>query len=562
MKVLIVDCLTAGEGRRRFSRDFIGSGPKLIAGVVNKLEIKNLFIKIKRVEDILFNDVKKGKNIRYFDICLISAMTMDIKSVRKFINFWRKENKEKTLIVGGAISSDHDLLRKIDADITVQGEGEKIIIPLFKILLKNNLKINNSVFNKLKSVRGISFRYKGRIIRNKPSMKLNLEEYNNFLDPKFYLNFIKQYDNYKSARIYVECLRGCSNYYRTKFPLKKKGKCLRTCNNCKEGAFKDRINCPANIPPGCGFCSTISSFGFPKSRNLDLIISEIKGLLKLKARRIVLGGPDLLDYKREALLNDKILTSPQIPPEPNYDYLKDLIEQIIVLEPIKNEKAQIFIENIKASLCNEKALKILSKIPNPIFSIGCETGSDEFSERLGRPSTPAESLEAIRMARSMGIRVQVYFIYGLPGEKVKYLNESMDLINKLFKIGVDKITIYKYQELPGSPFALLQEKEKVMKLYDGKINRYRKKLVRLAINFNLEKKKEMIGKKYDVFIAETSFYNKNNAIGYLLKGGPKVLIVNAANQLGNNAIVEINRVLSDKFVEGKVILSDKKRYKK
>ncbi len=279
-------------------------------------------------------------------------------------------------------------------------------------------------------------------------------------------------------------------------------------------------------------------------------------------RRIVLGGPDLLDYKREALLKEKILTSPQIPPEPNYDYLEDLIEKIIVLESIKKKKAQIFIENVKASLCNERALKILSKIPNPIFSIGCETGSDKFSERLGRPYTPAESLGAIKMAISMGIRVQVYFIYGLPGEKIKYLKESMDLINKLFKIGVDKITIYKYQELPGSPFFLLQEKEKLMKRYDGEINRYRKKLVRLAINFNLEKKKEMIGKKYEVFIAETSFYNKNNAIGYLLKGGPKVLIINAANQLGNDTIVEINRVLSAKFIEGKIILSDKERDKK
>ena len=47
MNILIVDCLATGEEKRKFSRDFIGGGPKLIAGILNQLGIKELNIKLK-----------------------------------------------------------------------------------------------------------------------------------------------------------------------------------------------------------------------------------------------------------------------------------------------------------------------------------------------------------------------------------------------------------------------------------------------------------------------------------------------------------------------------------
>ena len=43
MNVLIVDCLAIGEEKRKFSRDFIGGGPKLIAGILNQLRLENFY---------------------------------------------------------------------------------------------------------------------------------------------------------------------------------------------------------------------------------------------------------------------------------------------------------------------------------------------------------------------------------------------------------------------------------------------------------------------------------------------------------------------------------------
>ena len=560
MNILIVDCLAIGEQKRKFSRDFIGGGPKLIAGILNQKRIDNLNIKLIRAENIVFEKSYSKDTYSYHDICLISAMTMDNKSVKKIVRLWREVNKEKMIIIGGPISSDKNLLNKIDADISVVGEGESKICSIIEILLNVDEKLSEEYYNKLKNINGISFRYNGTPFFTKPS--LNLEEFIDIKNSRLFLEHVKHYENYKTARVYVECLRGCSNYYRSKFELIDDRKCLETCNICKTGDLRDNLRCPSNLPPGCGFCSTINSFGFPKSRKMEQIISEIEGLLKIGVRRIVLGGPDFLDYKREELTDNNILITPNIPPEPNYEALEELINHIVNLKLVKEMKVQIFIENVKANLCTERALKILSKIPNSIFSIGCETGSDEFAYQLGRPYPPSKTLNAIKNALLNGIRVHVYFIHSLPGEKINYIKESIEMVNNLYKIGIDKITVYKYQEFPGSPFYLLKNKKELMKQNNKELNRFRKKLVRLIITFNKMKKEEMVNQYYDVFIAESSFFNKSDAIAYIIKGGPKVLVKNASNQLGKERQIKIKRVLSDKLVEGMIVSNNINRNEK
>ena len=553
MNILIVDCLAIGEEKRKFSRDFIGGGPKLIAGILNELRIRDLNIKLIRAENLVFKREIPAETLSSYDICLISAMTIDIKSVKQTIQLWRKINHNKIIIIGGPVSADNKLLRKLDADISVFGEGEIKIRSIIKLILLHGEKLNEELYHALNEVNGISFRYAGRVYYTIPSQ--NLREFEDITDINLFLEPIRHYDNYNTARVYVECLRGCSNYFRTSFELIGHQKCMETCNICKKGEFQATSKCPSNIPPGCGFCSTINAFGYPKSRKIEDIITEIEGLLKIGVKRIVLGGPDFLDYKREELVKNNILTTPNIPPEPNYESIERLINHLINIKPIRDKKAQIFIENVKANLCTDRALKMLSKIPNAIFSIGCETGSDEFACQLGRPYPPSGTLNVIKNALSRGIRVHVYFIHSLPGETVNYIKESIEFVNKLYKLGVDKITIYKYQDFPGSPFHMLRNKKYLMNPNDKELNRYRKKLVRLIINYNKMKKEEMINQFFDVFIAEPNFFNKSDAIGYIIKGGPKVFIKDAANQLGKEKRVIIKKVLSDKLVQGEFDLS-------
>ncbi len=554
MRILIVDCLSAGNGKRKFSRDFIGGGPKVIAGVLSQIKTLKAEIEIIRAEDIINPAESPDLNkLKSFDLCLISAMSMDLACVKKISTFWKKVKKNKMIILGGPISSDIQILEKVHADISIKGEGEEILLQIVNLLINSNNEMNNEICPHLRKIKGISFRFNGNIFSTGDKDPLSKEAFNKFTKPGLFINFYQFYKNYKAARIYVECLRGCSNFYRASDYYKSNGPCLKTCKVCRDEILKNRINCPRNIPPGCGFCSTIGSFGSPKSRNMELIISEIKALLKIGARRIVLGGPDLLDYKREDLVPEGILTTPEMPPLPNYHALNDLVENIINIDKVKQKEAQIFVENVKASLCTKEALKILSRIPNSVFSIGCETGSDEFAKKLGRPCFPEQILKAIVEAIKFGIRLHVYFIHSLLGEIVEYIMESIELLNKLYDLGVEKITIYKYREFPGSPFYNLNYYHKTTSKETKLLERYRKKLIKQAINFNLERKREMIGKDFDVILAEQNFINKEDAIGYILQGGPKVLVKKGNIMMGALVKARINKVISDKLVEGFIL---------
>ena len=111
MNILIVDCLAVGDGLRKFSRDFIGGGPKLIAGILKQSELENLNIKIERAEDLLSNE---SRDLYKHDLCLISAMSMDFKGVQKVIENWRQIKRNNLIIIGGPIATDNNILKKLD----------------------------------------------------------------------------------------------------------------------------------------------------------------------------------------------------------------------------------------------------------------------------------------------------------------------------------------------------------------------------------------------------------------------------------------------------------------
>ncbi|MCK4897113.1 MAG: hypothetical protein KAS47_09895, partial [Candidatus Heimdallarchaeota archaeon] len=87
MSILIIDALAANEGRRRFSRDAIGVGPRLLAGICLKNKIDS---QIARVEDII--EEKTKSQIHDFETILISAMSVDKIAVERVLRKIRKEN--------------------------------------------------------------------------------------------------------------------------------------------------------------------------------------------------------------------------------------------------------------------------------------------------------------------------------------------------------------------------------------------------------------------------------------------------------------------------------------
>jgi radical SAM superfamily enzyme YgiQ (UPF0313 family) len=528
VNILIVDALAANEGRRKFSRDAIGIGPRLLAGICDK---NNLDSKIIRVEDILEN--KETPLLKNVEVFLISAMSVDKIAVQRFVKKIRKEIDSAFIAIGGPITSDRDILLELDIDLAVFGEGEFIVDEL--ISKKFNVESLSKSDNDIQVIRN---RY---YVKRKNSINSNPFAF----EPS--INHINDYPDYWFSKVYVETVRGCSNFYRGEL-VKQAGECSE-CGNCEE---MDKItlgDCPEDIPPGCGFCSVPSIFGPSRSRSIGSIVKEVEGLFKKGVRRITLAAPGFLDFQRER--NDKHLFSPTYP-EINLESIEELLSKLAKIRDSQIDYCNISIENVKPSLVNREVTEVIGKyLPNTSISIGCETFDPYHSDQIGRPSSPIQALKAAKLFKEAGINPQIYLIHSLPGETVDSLNKSIEVVEGELKNAAEKITVYKYLPLPNSPFTKTSVPLPVNRHL---LNIKRDKLKETIIDFNFRKKEEIIGSEILVLVAEKDRIRKNTYICYPLDSGPAVSIESQKNLIGETLKVNINKVVSDKLVAGQVIV--------
>ncbi|OLS13998.1 MAG: hypothetical protein RBG13Loki_2394 [Promethearchaeota archaeon CR_4] len=520
LQICVIDALTAGTGSRRFTRDFIGSGPWTVASIITSLTNSQVICLIFRAEQILGD---KSLDLSKFDCLLISAMTMDKAACIKIIQKWRQTRGSAPVAIGGPICCEKGIREKLKVELATKGELE-LHLPEFSKFL------NFASYN-----------------AGKPEMFSRTSQ---TVPPDFATfprecKFIGQYPDFQHARIYVECVRGCSNYRRPKFGKK----CPPKCNQCAETGNDLSKVCPQGIPPGCGYCGTHTMFGPPKSRAISAIINEIEKLISLGVTRIVLGGPDLLDFQREKAIAPIPLTSPKSPPDVNFEALNALISTIAKLDQVRNKTVQIFYENLKASLCSEEVFRILQQIPNPIFSIGVETGDPGQATLLGRPDMPEECLNAIALAKRMGFRVHAYFIHSLPGETPETARNTLAFLEKLRELDLEKITLYQFKTLPGTVFEHYREskqQEKLMRPWAQKIKRF-------VIQYNNDQKNKYVGQVLAVDIVEKHKFRQGAVIGRIPRGGPGVEIEDGGSFIGQRKQVEITGVVSDRLLKGRLI---------
>lgn len=534
MKILIVDALGSERGFRRFSRALIGAGPRMVAGVLDTFGIESQII---TAEQFLL----KNKPRIAADHLLVSAMTMDYPAVKRIIKKWNKlpqitKNNSVKLLGGPITAASSNILLNLDFDIGIIGEAEGTLTDL----IQHGLFQGGLHSNELELINGIVFRSQNDIIENPKRPYLSKEQLNSF---RASTKHVQDYPFYRAARVFVECVRGCSNFQRTKLQLPDDRMC-NDCGTCSASDLAKRMDCPLEIPPGCGYCSVPSLYGPPRSRSFQNITTEIEELIALGVTRINLGASDFLDYQRDELVAPKPLTDPTVPSS-NYREIERLLSKLANL--ISGTDVHIFIENIKASLFTEQAaFLIASYLPNTVLSIGAETGSKNHSKLLGRSSPPQEVFNAIKVAKKHGLRVHVYFIHGLPGQTLQSAIQTRNFMKKVAREGVEKITVYKFKPLPLSAF------EDVPMPPSAPDDKASEIIANTAIKINREKKEGYLGTFERVIVSELSKQDKTKAIGYPLRGGPTILIDNAAKFLNKIVNVKINKVLSDKLLGGTI----------
>lgn len=532
MNTLIVDALAAGRGRRKVTRDVIGAGPRAVAGV---LEERGLRPRIVIAEPVLEGRLELWD----YDLLFVSGMTADLTAVRRVVSRWR-EAASGRVVVGGPISSNpEDALVKARGDLAVIGEGEQTLQELLDLGLDRGRMPSNEELNRLL---GVAYFDDGAVRMNGLRPVMRRDDYN-LLTPS--TRAVRDYPLYYAARVYVEALRGCSNYLRAWAALPE-GTCVG-CGRCRSGSLEERYDCPVGVPPGCGYCSVPSLYGPPKSRSVDKICGEVRGLLSEGVRRIVLSAPDLLDYGRDLLVEPAPLTDPR-QPEPNYEALEELFSRLTEMDEFAEGDASIMTENVKGSLVTERAAMLLGRyLPGTPVNIGFETGSKEHSLQLGRPSTPEENLRAVRRLKRAGLKPYVYFIHGLPGQTAETVDETVKAIDESVEAGAARIILYRFQPLPMSAFsdqpaAPPAARDKL----SGRIHEAAQKANRTL-------KEELLGRSLRVIVAEPYDRDHRLHVAYPMRHGPVVLVEEARGRIGEVVEVVVSGVVSDRMVKGRLI---------
>ncbi len=526
MRPLIVDALGAGRSGRRATLDVIGAGPRAVAGV---FEARGIEARV--ASPIVTRDAMKG-----YGMLLVSGMTSDLFAVRRTVSDWRKASGGPVLI-GGPIASNPEVsLVKTGGDICVIGEGEEALGELLDLGLGTGAPSGEE---ELDGVRGVAFRREEEVVLNPLRPVMRRETYDG-LRPSTLV--IRDYRLYRAARVYVEVLRGCSNYRRARIgPL---GEWCSGCGRCVEGGLEERYYCPEGIPPGCGYCSVPSLYGPPKSRSVERIREEVGALLSEGVRRVVLSAPDFLDYGRDLLVEPEPLTDPRHP-EPNYDALEALLSSITGLGEVADGEASIMIENVKPALVTERASKILGEfLKGSPVSVGFETGSLSHSDLLGRPSTPGESLTALRLLKGAGLRPYVYFIHGLPGQDAETAAETVGAIRSSAEAGAERVILYRFQPLPMSAFGGLPSAPPAVK------DPLSRKIYSAARRANRRRKEALLGRRIRVVVAEPYDRDPRLKVAYPMLHGPVVLIEGAEGIEGGVVGVEVTHMASDRMVRG------------
>jgi radical SAM superfamily enzyme YgiQ (UPF0313 family) len=277
------------------------------------------------------------------------------------------------------------------------------------------------------------------------------------------------------------------------------------------------------------------------------IRDEVEGLLNQGVRRIVLSAPDFLDYGRDLLVEPEPLTDPRHP-EPNYEEIEELLSRLTGIEDVQENEASIMIENLKGSLVTERAAELLGRylVGTPV-SIGFETGSEEHTKLLGRPSTPRETLRAIALLRKAGLKPYVYFIHGLPGQTAETASESVKAIGKSVQAGAARIIMYRFRSLPMSAFHEQPSAPPVVR------EPLSKSIHDAALKANRALKEDYIGKTLRVVVAEPYERDKRLYVAYPMLHGPVVLLEGQKGLEGRIMDVVVSGVVSDRMVRGRPV---------
>jgi len=319
--------------------------------------------------------------------CLITCYNY----VKWIIKVIKNIKKQTIVIVGGGLGTSipEMVIEKLRADIVVIGEGEYTILELMEIFKKPQKK---NLKKKLLKVKGICFKYKGKIIKTQAR------------------EFIKNLDEIPfpawdlfPIHIYLKNLWG---------EIKDMGIKSKSSMNVVSGR-----GCPYH----CTFCYDPLGH-IRRIRSVDNVIQEIK-LLKRKY------GVDFIFFGDPIFMTSK-------------EWVMQLCDRII--------RENIKIKWASAGRVNLVDLELLKKMRDAgciSVNFGIESGSQKMLDIMRKGITVEQASKAIRIVRKVGMNLWTSFMMGFPEETRETLEET---IRFCIDNDIHLVTIFFVTPYPGT----------------------------------------------------------------------------------------------------------------
>lgn len=109
---------------------------------------------------------------------------------------------------------------------------------------------------------------------------------------------------------------------------------------------------------------------------------------------------------------------------------------IAISEKMKNEGLGIvWYCNTRVNLVDKKLLKVMYEGGCRGISYGIESGSQKILDLSKKMMTVRQAEDAIRWAKNVGIKVYCSFIFGLPGESMETIKETLNFVKRALPTG-------------------------------------------------------------------------------------------------------------------------------
>lgn len=181
----------------------------------------------------------------------------------------------------------------------------------------------------------------------------------------------------------------------------------------------------------CSYCLIPYARGPVRSRPIENIINQVKGLVANGFKEVILSGIHISSYGKDLK---------------EYN-LVDVVEMLSKIEGLK----RIRIGSIEPMFFTDGVLDRLKKVESfcPHFHLSLQSGCDETLKRMNRKYTSIEYNEVLERIRSAfkDASITTDIIVGFPGETDEEFNETYKFLSD---IKLSKMHIFKYSERKGT----------------------------------------------------------------------------------------------------------------